>query len=173
MRHSIQQLNQLAVPEFVRLLGGVFESAPWVAQKIVGKRPFRDRDHVLRLMCDALRRAGPQKQLELIRSHPDLVGEAARVGTLSAASAREQTGAGLMDLSPAEARWFERYNRAYREKYGFPFVFCVRAFAPAAVRQAILDSFEMRLHNDDDRERNTALGEIGKIAEFRLRDLVA
>ena len=173
MRHSIQQLNQLEAAEFVRLLGGVFENSPWIAQKVVGKRPFRDREHVLRLMCDALRRAGPEKQLELIRAHPDLVGEAARSGTLSAASTSEQTAAGLMALSPADARWFERYNRAYREKYGFPFVFCVRAFDPVGVRQAILDSFELRLHNDDDRERDTALGEVGKIAEFRLRDLVS
>jgi OHCU decarboxylase len=173
MRLSIQQLNQLEAAEFVRRLGGVFEGAPWVAQKVVGKRPFRDRDHILRLMCDALRRAGPEKQLELFRAHPDLVGEAARTGKLSAASAGEQTAAGLMELSPEDARWFERYNRAYREKYGFPFIFCVRAFKPAAVRRAILDSFEMRLHNDTDRERDTALGEIGKIAEFRLRDLVS
>lgn len=173
MKLSIQQLNQLAPAEFVILLGGVFESAPWVAQKVVGKRPFRDREHVLRLMCDALRRAGPEKQLELIRAHPDLVGEAARSGQLSTASTREQTGAGLLNLSTEDARWFERYNRAYREKYGFPFVFCVRAFKPAAIQRAILDSFEMRLHNDDQRERDTALGEVGKIAEFRLRDLVA
>lgn len=173
MRHSIQQLNQIGITEFVRLLGGVFEEAPWVAQKVVGKRPFRDRDHVLRLMCDALRRAGREKQLEVIRAHPDLVGEAARSGQLSAASASEQAGAGLLNLSPTDARWFERYNSAYREKYAFPFIFCVRAFDPAVVRQAILDSFEMRLHNDVDREIDTALGEIAKIAEFRLHDLMA
>ena len=173
MKLSISQVNQLDAAEFVRLLGGVFEDSPWLAQKVVGKRPFRDREHLLRLMCDALRRAGPEKQLELIRAHPDLVGEAARAGQLSAASKREQTNAGLTNLSPEDARWFDRYNRAYREKYGFPFIFCVRAFKPAAIRQSILDSFELRLHNEAPRELDIALGEVGKIAEFRLRDLVA
>lgn len=173
MKLSISQLNQLDAAEFVRRLGGVFENSPWIAQRIVGKRPFRDREHVLQLMLDALRRAGPEKQLELIKAHPDLVGEAARTGRLSVASAREQAGAGLAALSPEDIRWFERFNLAYREKYGFPFIFCVRAVEPAAAKQAILDSFEMRLHNSDERERGVALGEIGRIAGFRLHDLVA
>jgi 2-oxo-4-hydroxy-4-carboxy-5-ureidoimidazoline decarboxylase len=173
MRHSIQQINQLTVAELTRLLSGIFDGAPWLAQKVVGKRPFRDREHLLRLLCDALRRAGPQKQLEVIRAHPDYVSEAARKGELSAAVSRDEPDASRAKLSPEDVRWFERYNRAYHEKYGFSFIFCTRAFKPAAVRQAILDSFELRMCNELDREIPTSIGELGKIAEFRLRDIIA
>jgi OHCU decarboxylase len=173
MRHSIKEINQLDPKELVRLLGGVFDGAPWLAQKVVGKRPFRDREHVLRLMCDALRRAGPEKQLEVIRAHPDFISEAAKTGEVSAAAVKAQPDSGRVALTPEDVRWFERYNRAYREKYGFPFIFCTRAFKAAAVRQAILDEFELRMYNELDRETTTAIGELGKIAEFRLRDRIA
>ncbi len=173
MRHSIQEINQLDKAEFVRLLEGVFDGAPWIAQKVVGKRPFRDREHLLRLMCDALRRAGPQKQLEVIRAHPDFVGEATQTGEVSAAPAKGQPDSGRVALTSEDVRWFERYNRAYREKYGFPFVFCTRAFKPPAIRRAILDEFEIRMCNELDREMPTAIGELGKIAEFRLRDRIS
>jgi len=172
MRHSIQQINQLEVAEVVRLLGGVFDGAPWLAEKVVGKRPFRDREHVLRLMCDALRRAGPEKQLEVMRAHPDFISEATKTGEVSAAASKPESDTGRVPLTPEDVRWFERYNRAYREKYGFPFIFCTRAYKPAAIRRAILDEFEMRMCNEIDRETTTSIGELGKIAEFRLRDRI-
>jgi len=173
MRHSIQEINKLERAEFLRVMGGVFDGAAWVAQKVVGKRPFRDREHLLRLMCDALRRAGTEKQLDVIRAHPDIIAEAARTGEVSAAASKSQSEPGKATLTPDDIRWFERYNRAYREKFGFPFVFCTRAFKPPAVRRAILDEFEIRMHNEPDREANIAIGELGKIAEFRLRDRIA
>ncbi len=173
MRHSINEINQLDRAEFIRLLEGVFDGAPWIAQKVVGKRPFRDRDHLLRLMCDALRRAGPEKLLEVMCAHPDFIDEATKVGEVSAAPAKASPESGRVSLTPEDIRWFERYNRAYREKYGFPFIFCTRAFKPPAVRRAILDEFEIRMCNDLDREKTTAIGELGKIAEFRLRDRIS
>ncbi len=172
MRCSIQEINQLDRAALVVLLGGVVDGAPWLPGKVVGKRPFRDREHVLRLICDALRRAGAEKQLEVIHAQPDFISEAAKTGELSAAADKAQSGTGRVELMPEDIRWLERYNRAYREKYGFPFIFCTRAFKPPAVRRAILDEFELRMHNELDRETTTAIGELGKIAEFRLRDRI-
>lgn len=172
MKLTISALNALPKEEFIERLGSIFEHSPWVAQKVVGKRPFRDREHLFKAMTDAVRRAGAEKQLELIRAHPDLVGKAAKEGKLSASSKSEQTKAGLTDLTPADIKWFDRYNRAYQEKYEFPLIVCLRALK-GEPKQIILDQFEMRLHNDVDREKRTALEEINKIAEFRLEDLVA
>ena len=39
---------------------------------------------------------------------------------------------------------FEKLNAAYRQKFGFPFVICVRR----QTRDAVLDAFERRLGND-------------------------
>ncbi|MBS0659212.1 MAG: 2-oxo-4-hydroxy-4-carboxy-5-ureidoimidazoline decarboxylase [Verrucomicrobia bacterium] len=168
---TIAELNALPKDEFIERLGGIFEHSPWVAQKVVGKRPFRDREHLFKAMTDAVRRAGAEKQLELIRAHPDLVGKAAKEGKLSASSQSEQTKAGLTNLSAADIKWFDRYNRAYQEKYEFPLIVCLRALQ-GDPKQIILDQFEIRMCNDEAREKRTALEEINKIAEFRLQDLV-
>ncbi len=171
MKLTIQEVNKLAKKDFVLFFGGIFEASPWLAEKVVGKRPFRDCEHIFQALSDAVRRVGRDKQLQLIRAHPDLVGEAARAGKLGVASASEQSGAGLLELSLEEVKWFDRYNRAYREKYAFPFILCLRA-VKGDKKRAILDSFEMRLHNDEEQERAAALQEIHKIARFRLDDAV-
>ncbi len=59
-------------------------------------------------------------------------------------------------------------NAAYRERFGFPFIICVREHTKAS----ILDQFAVRLGHSHDQEIATALGEIAKIARLRLFDLV-
>ena len=75
---------------------------------------------------------------------------------MRAKSASEQARVGLDRLEAEEVRWFERYNRAYREKFGFPFIVCVRA---AERKRAIMDGFEVRLHHTPEQERRAALVE--------------
>lgn len=169
MKASIAEVNGWDTAAFVERFGAVFEDSPWVAEAAWDRRPFRDRDALHAALCACVQEAGPERQLALIRAHPDLVGRAAREGRLGAASASEQADAGLDRLDPEEARWFERYNRAYREKFGFPFIICVRA---AEKKRAIMAGFEIRLDHTPDRERTAALVEIEKIAAFRLADLV-
>ncbi len=169
MKASMAEVNSLDTAAFVARFGGVFEDSPWVAESAWERRPFRDREALHAAMCACVQEAGEEKRLALIRAHPDLVGRAAAEGRLGAASASEQTGAGLDRLSADEGRWFERYNRAYQEKFGFPFIICVRA---AERKRAIMDGFEMRLDHRPEQERKAALVEIEKIAAFRLADLV-
>ena len=114
-------------------------------------------------MCAVVREADDARQLALIRAHPDLVGRAAREGRLGAASTSEQAGAGLDQLTPEEIAWFEQRNAAYRARFGFPFIICVRANR----KQAILAGFETRLQHTPEQERAAALAEIEKIAAFR------
>ncbi|MBX6342995.1 MAG: 2-oxo-4-hydroxy-4-carboxy-5-ureidoimidazoline decarboxylase, partial [Thermomicrobiaceae bacterium] len=120
----------------------------------------------LRAAVDA---APPERQRALIRAHPDLAGRLAVAGELTAESAREQASAGLDRLSPEEFAEFTRLNQAYRERFGFPFVICVRDHS----RESILAAFRARLANSEEQEVATALREIARIAELRLRDLVA
>ena len=103
------------------------------------------------------------EQLALIRAHPDLVTRA----VLTRESEGEQAHAGLDDLSANEARQFQEYNAAYRERFDFPFVICARLNK----KEAILRAFPERLENSREKEIEIALGEIYKIAELRLRDL--
>ncbi len=70
--------------------------------------------------------ATPRRQLALIQAHPDLAGRLRSRSELTVASRREQAEAGLDQLTVAEAEQMAHNNARYREKFGFPFVLCVR-----------------------------------------------
>jgi OHCU decarboxylase len=165
---SLLQLNSLARDEFVRVIGPVFEHSPWIAQETWAKRPFTSAEKLNAQLCEAVNIAGQEKQLALIRAHPDLVGRAALAGTLTRESTGEQASAGLNQLSPDEITLFQKQNDAYKNKFNFPFVICARLNK----KEAILAGFERRLKNSREQEIKTALEEIFKIAELRLRDLI-
>jgi len=102
-----------------------------------------------------------------VHRHADLAGKAAIDRTLTDASAAEQASAGLDRLTPDEFERFHALNTAYRERFGFPFIICVRLTDKAG----ILAAMERRLHNDHDAEIATALAQIGEIVRLRLKDM--
>jgi 2-oxo-4-hydroxy-4-carboxy-5-ureidoimidazoline decarboxylase len=164
----IDELNAMPPDDFVALLGGVFENSPWIARRTAARRPFATISELHAAMCDEVSAAAVEAKLSLVQAHPDLVGRLAREGRLNAESTREQAAAGLTALSEEEVESFERYNAAYREKFGFPFVICARENR----KETILAAFPMRLNNSREQEVHTALAEIYKIARLRLRDLI-
>ncbi len=166
---TIEQLNTLDRADFTRLIGPVFENSPWIAESTWPHRPFATVEQLHTALCQAVRAASHEQKLALIRAHPDLVGRAARAGTLTRESTGEQASAGLNTLSPDEIALFQKQNAAYRAKFDFPFVICARLNK----KDAILAGFEKRLQNSPAQEIQTALEEIFKIAELRLRDLTA
>ena len=164
MTLALSQINGMTPAEFVTVAGPVFEHSPWIAERASSERPFTSLDALHAAMVGVVQRASAEEQLALIRAHPDLVGRA----VLTAESEGEQAAAGLMELSPEERAAFDRYNRAYQERFGFPFVICARLNK----KDAILEAFPRRLQNTPQQERATALEEISKIARLRLEDLI-
>jgi 2-oxo-4-hydroxy-4-carboxy-5-ureidoimidazoline decarboxylase len=153
---------------FVARYGGIYEHSPWVAAEAEPVADgLGDIERVADIMADCVDNASRERQLELIRAHPDLAGRAQVAGGLTADSTSEQASAGLDRCTPDEYARFQSLNAAYREKFGFPFVMAVRGSS----RLAILEAFETRLANDADTEFETALAEIHKIARLRLRAL--
>jgi 2-oxo-4-hydroxy-4-carboxy-5-ureidoimidazoline decarboxylase len=134
----------------------LFEHSPWVEERAVS------RSHA-DLMA-VVHNAAPEEQLALIRAHPELAGKAAVDGTLTEASAAEQASAGLDRLTQAEFDRFHALNAAWRAKFDFPFIICVRLTDKAG----ILAAMERRLANDRDTEIAAALDEIGEIVRLRL-----
>lgn len=159
------EVSALDRAEFTRTLGQVFEHAPWVAARTWAKRPFATREKLHAALCATVAGATEEEKLGLIRAHPDLVANM----TLTKESRGEQASAGLSDLPPEEVALFEKYNREYRERFGFPFVICARLNK----KEAILRAFPERLQNSAEAERETAVREIFKIAELRLRELIS
>jgi len=161
---ALASLNATDEAGFMAALGDMYEHAPWVAQAALKQRPFATLAALHAAMTDAVRAAPPEQQLALIKGHPDLAGKAARAGTMTVDSKAEQASAGLDRLAEAEFAQFHRLNDAYREKFGMPFIICVRRHS----KDSILQQFERRLQNPMSVETKTALGEIFRIAALRL-----
>jgi 2-oxo-4-hydroxy-4-carboxy-5-ureidoimidazoline decarboxylase len=161
---ALASLNAADEAGFMAALGDVYEHAPWVAQAALKQRPFATLAALHAAMMEAVRAAPPEQQLALIKGHPDLAGKAARAGTMTVDSKAEQASAGLDRLPEAEFAQFHRLNDAYREKFGMPFIICVRRHS----KDSILQQFERRLQNTMSAETETALGEIFRIAALRL-----
>lgn len=154
--------------DFVRRYGGIYENSPWVADLAaphVGDSAGTVR--IARVMADCVDNASHDRQLELIRTHPDLAGRAAVAGELTAESTEEQSSAGLDQCTPEQFERFTELNEQYKVKFGFPFVMAVRGSS----RDEILAAFERRLAHDYDEEFETALEEIHRIARLRLEAL--
>lgn len=161
---KLAELNALGREEFTRLVGPVFEHSPWVAARTCSQRPFQSREDLHAALCATVAKASDDEKLSLIRAHPDLIGES----QLTDASQAEQASAGLDHVSPEEAKQFREYNRQYRERFGFPFVICARLHK----KEAIAGAFPVRLRNTREQEMQTALDEISRIADLRLREIV-
>ena len=169
MSCSLEKLNSCDRAAFVAVLGHLFEHSPWVAEEAWAARPFRDAPSLHAALCTAMRAAPRDRQLALIRAHPDLAGRLARQRQLTAESTREQAGAGLDRLTEAELAEFTALNELYQARFGFPFIICARLNAKAA----ILAAMQARVESSSDAELAIALGEIEKIAWLRLQDVLA
>jgi len=164
MLHALADLNRAAPADFLAAVGDTFELAPWVAEAVVGQRPFATVTALHAAMMGAVRAAPRERQLEFVCGHPDLAGKAARAGALTAESRHEQASVGLDTLSEEEFARFHRLNDAYKAKFGFPFIVCVRRHT----RDSILNQFERRLRHDAATEFATALQEIAFITRLRI-----
>ncbi len=165
---ALADLNAASEEDFVRVLGGVFEHSPWVAQGVASQRPFASVEALHRAMVACIERAGRDTWLTLIRAHPELAGKAAVRGELTPESSSEQAGAGLANCSPEEFAALTSLNQAYREKFGFPFILAVRGYD----RAGIIEQFQRRLSLAPDAEMAENLAQIYKIGRLRLDDLI-
>jgi len=164
----LEELNAGTQSDFVAALANIFEYSPWVAEQAFGQRPFAGVNALFAAMKSAVERGSQDQRLALIKSHPDLANKTQRAAGLTAESTAEQNSVGLDRLSDAEYEAFERVNNAYRAKFGFPYIVCVRRHT----KDSILADFERRLPNDVATETRTSIEEICRIAALRLDQLV-
>jgi 2-oxo-4-hydroxy-4-carboxy-5-ureidoimidazoline decarboxylase len=167
-KHRIDEINKMDKSTFVTTFGAVYEHSPWVAEEAWGHRPYSSGDNLHALMDHVVERAGQNRQLILIKAHPELAGRLARSGQLTAESRSEQVQAGLTSLPENLTSRMLELNHVYQQKFGFPFIICARLNNVST----ILHAMENRLANNHETEFQTALQEISKIAKLRLGDIL-
>jgi 2-oxo-4-hydroxy-4-carboxy-5-ureidoimidazoline decarboxylase len=161
---SIERLNQMNKQEFMDTVGWVFEDSPWVAERAWESMPLTSGAELFQTMVTIVEKAETSLKLSLLRAHPDL-------GTrllMSEASQKEQGEAGLKQLSNEERLEFLTWNKAYVEKFGFPFIMAVKGQG----KETILATMKQRLNSTKEKEFEMALKEVYKIAKFRLDDFI-
>lgn len=163
---SLDEINALTGPQFLERFGFLFEHSPWVVAAAERKRPFASAEAMEDALIEALVQAGAEAQLALLRAHPELAGKAAIANDLTAASAAEQRSAGLDRLTPEEFTLFHELNQAYRARFGFPFIICVRL----TDKFGILTAMRERTRRSYETEFAAALVEVAKIVRLRLKD---
>ncbi len=169
-RATLSSVNAAPAERFVELLGGIVEHSPWVAREVLAQRPFESVWSLHAAMLECLRRAPVERQVALARMHPELAGREAIEGTLTASSSGEQGRLGLTSLSSADYARLAELNRAYRERYGFPFITAVRLHPDLA---SIFAAFERRLANEAGVELGETLRQIGEVMRGRLARMFA
>lgn len=166
---KLAKLNSFSAAEFATHLANVYEHAPWVATAAATARPFATVGALFAALKAEVRAAPEVNRLDLIRGHPELAPPEREAGALTADSTSEQASAGLDRLDAAEMAELRRLNEAYRAKFGFPFIICVRRHT----KESVLVNFERRLAHAPETEVAIALDEIDRIAALRLDALVA
>mgnify|MGYP002065195072 CR=1 FL=1 len=65
--------------DFIARFAGIYEHSPWVAERVATiAEQLDDTEQLAALMVDCVDNADTEKQLALIRAHPDLAGKAQR-----------------------------------------------------------------------------------------------
>ncbi len=162
--YTLQELNEMDRAAFAEAVGAIFESSPWIAEAAWESRPFQAVQSMFAVMLEQVEQADEERQLALLRAHPDLGAKLA----MTEESTREQAGAGLDRLTKREFRYMNAMNRLYRQKHGFPFIIAVKG----RTKEAVMAFMRQRVANSREVELRQALKEVGIIAGFRLAGLV-
>lgn len=166
---TLDALNTCAPQAFQAALADIWEHAPWVAERVVAQRPFASIAALHRAMVDVVAALDEPARVAFYAGHPELAGADARRGSMTAASVAEQGTLSLDSLADGEAQRWDALNQAYRARFGFPFILCIRRHT----RDSALQAFTQRLQHDRATELANALDEIAAITWLRLQQRLA
>ena len=165
-RLSLDALNAASPAEFAAALDGVFEHAPQIAERAAARRPFATVAALHDALMDVVRSAPEDETTAFLAAHPELAASNLPFD-LTDASRREQSALGMADVDGAAA--LPALNRAYRDRFGIPFIVCVARHTG----ENVLRTLRARLARSPADEREAALDEVGRISRLRLLARVA
>lgn len=138
----------------------------WVESLVEG-RPYRDLDALLARARVVAQELTDEETLAAIRDHPR-IGRLAEPGSATAAwSSEEQAGVDVTDSSVDTA--LRALNRDYERTFGHIYLVCATGLDGGR----IVADLRRRLSNEPAAELTIVRHELAKIAELRLRRVVA
>ena len=161
---SIDTFNKLNKSEFLYTFGNVFERTEWIAEKCYDSKPYNNVQELVNKMMEVFENSIKEKHLEILNSHPDL----AVKKKLTKESENEQANANLNQCTNEEFEEFNKLNKKYKKKFGFPFIIAVKG----KNKNEILNIFRQRITNNINLEFEEAKKQVKKIATFRLSEII-
>jgi len=154
--------------KFIKHYGSLYENSPHIALAIYETHRLDTLSplEILSLMKDYVNKMDHETKMNLILEHPELGIKKGQQNNLTAYSKKEQSRAGLDSLSESEYNLLSRLNKDYMNKFKFPFIIAVSGLN----KEEVFGNIQVRLQNTIETEFNTALEEIHKIAEIRLKN---
>lgn len=154
-------LDEMPPEDFVRVLDGVFERAPWVAEAAAAGRPYADAASLHAGLMVALRAAPEQARIAFLNGHPELTA-GALAPDLTNASRGEQGDVPLSAVIGEAA--LAAMLREYRARHGIPFIVALRRRTPESIVRVLAE----RTGRDTPTEVEAALEEVGHVSRLRL-----
>ena len=140
--------------EFIDLLGSIYAHTPWVAATAFEQIPFESHEDLIFTFKAIVEDANEETKLSLIRAHPDLGNKLIHTSEITHDSTQEQ---------------LDHLNAAYLDKFGFPFIICVKHHTYAQV----LAAFTSRFENSHEKEILQALHQIHLIAQLKIVEKIS
>ena len=154
--------------KFIKHYGSLYENSPHIALAIYESHRLDTLSplEILSLMKDYVTKMDHESKMSLILEHPELGIKKGLQNNLTAHSKKEQNRAGLDSLSGSDFNLLSSLNKEYMNKFKFPFIIAVSGLN----KEEVFRNIQVRLQNTVEKEFNTALEEIHKIAEIRLKN---
>ena len=155
--------------KIINLLKGIYEHSAWVPEKLLSEynSEIKTKEELELLMKKIVDNSTEIEKLNLIKAHPELGKKLQKKEKLTKFSKEEQKSAGLDQCSDEEFEILTNLNNTYRSKFEFPFILAVKGLN----KNQIIDNMKKRVNNLKSVEFETAINEIHKIAQLRIKDL--
>ena len=155
--------------EIIDLLKSIYEHSQWVPERLLSDNidEIESKEELQLMMKKIVDNSSVPEKLNLINAHPELGKKLHKKEKLTKFSEDEQKSAGLDQCSDEEFKILTNLNNEYRLKFKFPFIIAVKGLN----KNQIIDNMQKRINNNKAEEFETAISEIHKIAELRIKDL--
>ena len=160
---TVDKVNNLSKFDFISIFGNVFEKTEWIAEKAYNSKPYNNFEELFSKMMEIFENSKQREHLKILNAHPYLAIEK----KLTKDSANEQNNANLDQCSDKEFEEFQKLNKEYKKKFGFPFIIAVKG----KNKYEILENFKKRIKNEKNIEFEEAKNQVKKIASFRLEEI--